>query len=379
MVAGTDFEAEGLLGGLTGKAREARLALLSDLADDGVPLEELKKAVEENRLVLLPVERVFGAGEERYTAAEIAEGAGIERDFLVRLLQALGAPVPEADERAYTDRDMEAARRAKLFVDAGLPEEGVLETSRIIGISMANLADANRDMVGEVFTEPGIDEHELAMRYAAAAETMPPLLGDTLLHAYRIHLREAIRQAVVTEAELAQGKLSGSDDVTIAFADLVGYTRLGESMEIEQIGQMTGRLFELASEAARPPIRLVKMIGDAAMFASREPEPLLDAVLDLVDATGNEEIPPLRAGIACGPALGRGGDWYGRPVNLAARITSFARPDSVVIDEAVKRSLESQNGDRFRFSFAGNRRFKGISEETAVHRVRLAEEESAGG
>jgi adenylate cyclase len=372
-VAGTDFEAEGLLEGLTGRARDARLALLEDLEESGVPLEELKRAVEENRLVLLPVERVFGAGEERYTAAEVAEGAGIDQSFLVRLLQALGAPIPTDDERAYTERDMEAARRAKLFVDAGLPEEGVLETSRIIGISMANLADANRDMVGEVFTEPGIDEHELAMRYAAAAETMPPLLGDTLLHAYRIHLREAIRQAVVTEAELAEGRLSGSDDVTIAFADLVGYTRLGESMEIEQIGQMTGRLFELASEAARPPVRLVKMIGDAAMFASREPVPVIESVLALVEAAGTDEMPALKAGAATGPALGRGGDWYGRPVNLAARITSFARPDSVVVDEAVKKALESENGGRFSFSFAGKRRFKGISEETAVHRIRPAE------
>src|SRR3954470_19936899 len=105
-MAGTDFEAEGLLEGLTGRARDARLALLEDLAESGVPLEELKRAVEENRLVLLPVERVFGAGEERYTAAEIAEGAGIEEDFLVRLLQALGAPIPDHAERAYTELDL---------------------------------------------------------------------------------------------------------------------------------------------------------------------------------------------------------------------------------------------------------------------------------
>ena len=340
-MAGIDFEAEGLLDGLEGEAREARLALLNELVDDGIPLDELKRAVKESRLVLLPVERVFDSGEKHYSAAEIAEGAGIELEFLVRLLQALGAPIPEDAERLYTDQDLEAAKRARLFMDAGLPEEGVLETSRIIGISMASLADANRDMVGEVFTEPGIDEQELAMRYAAAAKTMPPLLGDTLLHAYRIHLREAIRQAMMTEAEVAQGSLQGSDDVTIAFADLVGFTSLGESMEIEQIGEMTGRLFELASEAARPPVRLVKMIGDAAMFSSREPVPLMDAVVGLVDAAGTEEMPSLKAGVATGPALGRGGDWYGRPVNLAARITSVARPDSVLADQAVKDSLEA--------------------------------------
>jgi adenylate cyclase len=370
MKPGIDFEAEGLLDGLSGKAREARLALLEDLAKDGVPLEELKRAVEEDRLVLLPVERVFEEGAERYTAQEIAAGAGLERDFLVRLLRALGAPIPDDDERVYGEADLDAARRAKLFLDAGLPEEGVLETSRIIGISMANLADANRDLVGEVFTEPGIDERELAQRYAAAAKTMSPLLGETLLHAYRIHLSEAIRQAVISEAELAEGRLSGSDEVTIAFADLVGFTRLGESLEVEQIGQLTGRLFELASEAASPPVRLVKMIGDAAMFSSRETAPVVDAVLGLVEAAGNDGIPSLRAGVARGQALGRSGDWYGRPVNLAARITTFARPDTVVVAQGVKDALESGDEGGFRFSFAGRHRLKGISGETAVHRVR---------
>ena len=372
-MAGIDFEAEGLLDGLTGEARGARLALLDELTDQGVSLEELKEAVEEDRLVLLPVERVFDEGAERYTLAEIAQTSGLRPEFLARLLQALGAPIPDEDERVYGDADVEAAKRAKLFIDGGLPEEGVLETSRIIGISMANLADANVDLVGEVFTEPGVDEHELATRYAAAAKTMAPLLGETLLHAYGIHLRERIRQAVITETELAEGRLSGSDEMTIAFADLVGFTRLGESLEIEQIGDLTGRLFELASDAARPPVRLVKMIGDAAMFASPEPEPLLEAVVGLVESAGTEEIPSLRAGVARGRALGRGGDWYGQPVNLAARITSFAWPDSVVVDQSVKDSIAQSNGQPFVFSFAGNRRFKGISGETRVHRVRRSE------
>jgi adenylate cyclase len=368
-VAEVDFEAEGLLEGLSGKARENRLALLQDLYDDGVSLDELKQAVEEDRLVLLPTERVFDSGDEHYTAAEVAQKAGLELDFLVRLLQALGAPIPPGDEPVYTDADVEAARRAKLFLDAGLPAEGVLDTSRLIGISMANLASANRDLVGEALTEPGVDERELALRYAAAAQTMAPLLGETLLHAYRIHLQEGIRQAVISEAELAKGRLRGADEVTIAFADLVGFTRLGESLEIEQIGDLTDRLFELASDSARPPVRLVKMIGDAAMFASREPEPLLDSVVGLVEVAGREEM-PLRAGVARGEALSRGGDWYGRPVNLAARLTSFARPDSVVTDQAVKDAIAESNGRLFDFSFAGRHHFKGISGEVPVHRVR---------
>ena len=369
-----DFEGEGLLGDLTGEAREARLALLEELSEKGASLHELKRAVEEHRLVLLPVERAFDEGADRYTEAEVAEASGLEPDFLRRLLQALGAPNPEKDERVYAETDVEAARRAKTFLEAGLPEDGVLETSRLIGISMANLAEANVDLVGEVFTEPGVDERELAMRYAAAAETMAPLLGETLLHAYRIHLNERIRQAVITEAEVAEGRISGADEVTIAFADLVGFTRLGESLEIEEIGDLTRRLFELASDVAKPPVRLVKMIGDAAMFASRESQPLLDAVVQLIESAGAQEIPPLRAGIARGRALGRGGDYYGRPVNLAARITNFARPESVVIDQAVKDSIANHNGRPFDFSFAGKRRFKGIEGEVSVYRVRRASE-----
>jgi adenylate cyclase len=368
-VAEIDFEAEGLLEGVSGEARDARLALLQDLSGAGVPLEELRRAVAENRLVLMPVERVFEPGGERYSAREIAELSGLELDYLIRLQQALGFPRPEPDEKVLTETDLEGAKRAKQFLDAGLPGEGLLETSRIIGMSMAQLASANVGLIGEVFLEPGVEERELALRYAAAAEAMSPLLGQTLRYVHDQHLRESIRQAVISDKELAEGRLEGADMVTIAFADLVDFTRLGERLEIDQIGTLTGRLFELASDAARPPVRLVKMIGDAAMFASPDPALLLDAVTGLVEADGGDVgMPSLRAGVALGEALARGGDWYGRPVNLAARITSFARPDSVVVDDELKSALADD--PRFEFSFARKHHFKGIKGEIPVHRVR---------
>jgi len=367
-VAEIDFEAEGLLEGLEGEAREARLALLRDLAGAGVPLEELKQAAAESRLVLLPAERVFETGGERYSRREIAERAGFELEFLEKLTQALGLPRIDPDEKVDTGTDLEAAVRAKQFLDAGIPPEGLLEVARIIGMGMSQLATADRDLIGDVFIEPGVDERELALRYAAAAETMRPRLIETLRYAHDVHLREAIRQAMVSETERAEGKLEGSEEVTIAFADLVGFTQLGEQLEVEQIGELTDRLFSLAAEVASPPVRLVKTIGDAAMFASGEPVALLEAVTGLVEAASSEEMPSLRAGVAAGLALGRGGDWYGRPVNLAARITGFARPDSVVGSDEVKAALDGD--DRFDFSFAGRRRFKGIRGEVPVHRIR---------
>ena len=365
-MADTDFEAEGLLEGVSGKAREARLALLRDLAEAGVPLEELRRAVAEDRLALLPVERIFEPGAERYSPREIAELTGLDLDYLIRLQQALGFPTPRPDEKSLTAIDLQGAGRAKQFLDAGLPPDGLLETSRIIGMTMAQLAASNRDLIGDVFLEPGVDERELALRYAAAAQAMSPLLGETLRYVHDQHLRESIREAVVSDRELAEGRLEGSDRVAIAFADLVDFTRLGERLEIDAIGRLTGRLFELASDAARPPVRLVKMIGDAAMFASPDSASLLDAVTGLVEADGDEELPSLRAGAALGEALGRGGDWYGRPVNLAARITAFARPDSVIVDNQLKSALADD--PRFEFSFAGKHRFKGIKGEIPVHR-----------
>jgi adenylate cyclase len=369
-VAEIDFEAEGLLEGLEGEARESRLALLRDLSDAGVSLEELKQAVAEGRLVLLPAERVFEPGGERYSRREIAEQAGFELEFLEKLTRTLGLPRIDPDEKAFTSADLEAAKRAKEFVDAGLPEEGLLEISRIIGMSMSQLATTNRDVIGDVFIEPGINERELALRYAAAAGTMRPRLIETLSYAHDVHLREAIRQAVVTDQELSEGRIAGSDEATIAFADLVGFTRLGESLEIDAIGRLTDRLFQMATDVVSPPVRLVKMIGDAAMFAGPEPVPVIETVTGLVDEAASEEMPSLRAGVATGMALGRGGDFYGRPVNLAARITGWARPDSVVGSDEVKKAVGKEAG--FDFSFAGNHHFKGISGEVPVHRIRRA-------
>ena len=75
-----DFEGEGLLKGTRGKAREARSELLEELAADGVPLEDLRRAVEEDRLALLPVERVLEGEGARYTAAEVAEEVGVDQE-----------------------------------------------------------------------------------------------------------------------------------------------------------------------------------------------------------------------------------------------------------------------------------------------------------
>ena len=135
-------------------------------------------------------------------------------------------------------------------------------------------------------------------------------------------------------------RLPGSREVAICFADLVGFTRLGEEVPPDELGRLAARLETLAAEVAEPPVWLVKTIGDAAMLASVEPEPLLDAALRLLDAADSEghDFPQMRAGAALGPALPRAGDWFGRPVNLASRITQVARPGSLLVEREMRES-----------------------------------------
>jgi adenylate cyclase len=365
---GIDFEGEGLLDGLVGDDREDRRKLLEELEAMGAPLAEMRDAVAAGRLALLPVEHALAGEGRRYTAREVAEIAGIDLDLLRRFTAALGVPYSDPDEPRGTEADLEAARRINAFREAGLPQEGMLQVARTIGMGMARIAEANRELVIRTLAQPGDSERDLALRFAAAAEFMMPLVGPTLVHAFQANMLEQIRRDVIATADLASGAIGGTVDLTVCFADLVEFTRLGEEIPPEELGLVAGRLEEMASAVAEPPVRLVKMIGDAAMFVSAEPEPLLGASLSLIAAAEAEgdEFPWLRAGLACGSVLPQAGDYYGRPVNLASRITGVARPGSVVVDSAVQEAA----GEGFAYTFIGERRLKGIDSRVKLFRAR---------
>ncbi len=366
--AGIDFEAEGLLDGVGGEARAARLDLLERLAAEGVPLEELREAVAAGRLTLLPVERGIAGDGPRYTREEVAELSGADLGLLQRASAALGIPYPDAGEKVLTEADLGAARRVKAFLDAGLPEDGIIQVARTIGMGTARVADANRELIRRTLMQPGDTERDLALRFAAAAEHMLPIFEPTLLYAQRAHLLEQIRRDVIGAADLASGEMGATTEVSVCFADLVGFTKLGEEIAPEELGLVAGRLEEMATAVAEPPVRLVKTIGDAAMLVSPDAEAMTAAALRLVEASEQEgeEFPSLRAGIARGPALAQTGDYYGRPVNLASRITGIAKPGSVLVDRDAKHAAP----DAFDYSFAGERRLKGFESRTKLYRVR---------
>ncbi|MGI8513088.1 MAG: adenylate cyclase regulatory domain-containing protein, partial [Solirubrobacteraceae bacterium] len=255
----TDWAQKGLLEGLDPQACDARARLLDELEAEGVGLDELRQAMAEDRLALLPVEREL-AGEARYTANELASESGLPVDFLTRQWRALGLSAADPDERIYTEADLEAARRSARFRDAGYRDESALETARVIGQAMARVADSLRLITGETMARAGDSEHDIAWRYAGAAKNMLPEVGPLLEHVLALHLRDQTRSDFISHVELESGDLRGAREVAVAFADLVGFTQLGSETPADQLGAVAGRLEEMASAVAEPPVRLVKTI-----------------------------------------------------------------------------------------------------------------------
>ena len=364
-----DYAAEGLLDGLEGKAREARLKLLEQLSGEGVTLDELRDAVAAGHLTLLPVERAIAGDGPRYSAREVAEISGIDLDLLRRFRSALGVPYGDDDEKVGGEADLAAAIRTKAIIDAGLPPEGILQSARTIGMGMSRIAEANRELVVRNLTDPGDTEADLANRLVQTADALLPLVGETLVYAFRANLLEQVKRDVIAAADLEAGEIGGAVERSICFADLVEFTSLGEEIAPEQLGEVVGRFEELATSVVTAPVRLVKTIGDAVMMVSTETAPLIGAALDLVAAAAAEgdDFPILRAGIATGPTLPQSGDFYGRSVNLASRVTGIARPGSVLVDTPTR---EAAGEDGFEYSFAGERRLKGIDARTKLFRVR---------
>ncbi|MFN8161209.1 MAG: adenylate cyclase regulatory domain-containing protein [Solirubrobacterales bacterium] len=359
-----DLEAAGLAEGLEGAEREARMELLEDLVAQGVGMDELRQAVRESRLVLLPVERALSARGPRYTPLQVTEMTGVEPEMLMGMNRALGLPEVDPQEAALDDHDVESARILARFREAGISDDDILDMTRVIGIAMARIAEGNREVIWRTVSGSAESEAEMARRLEHSARILSPQIATVLQYALNRHLREQVQRDVIA----ADPPALGGADVCVCFADIVGFTKLGERLPSEELGRVARRLGELASASARPPVRLIKLIGDAAMLVSRDAGAGIDAALSLVEAADaeGEGFPQIRAGLAWGEALGRGGDWYGQPVNLASRITGIARPGTVLLAESVR----EQAGDGFVCSFAGERRLKGLDSRVRLYRVR---------
>ncbi len=364
-----DWEAEGLLEGLTDDAaRDARRALLDKLHDDGVPVEELRQAVAEQRLALLPVERLLGS-EARYTARDIADQSGLDLDWFQAQRRALGLAVPDPDERVYGETDLESAKLGRQYREVGLPEEDAMEAQRVLGRGMARYAESVRDLVGQTFLQAGTDE----ARAGEPARARHPDPDAARRAVARVRLQHAHARGVAAGGRDRRAARHRADGRPRHRGRVRRPRRLHRAGGDDPVGGARQRRRAAVAagrggdRAPGPDRQGDRRRGDARLAGAGLR--WCESTLRLVEASdGAEGLPAIRAGVAYGPAVNRWGDWYGSTVNVASRLTERARPASVLATENVRDAA-----DGFLWSYAGEKKLKGLSAPLRTYRARRAD------
>jgi adenylate cyclase len=149
------------------------------------------------------------------------------------------------------------------------------------------------------------------------------------------------------------------------FADLTGYTRLTEEAGDEVAAQVSLTLAQLVSEiAARHQGEVVKMLGDGVHFHFRDPGDAVRASLEIVEDVSPNGLPPAHIGVNAGPMIYDEGDYFGRTVNIAARIASQAGAGQVFVGEDLLHSVSPKG---FRVVEVGEFELKGIARPVKLY------------
>ena len=322
---------------MTGSDREAALGRVrAFLAGAGVGAEEIDRAEREDLLDLLVADRLLVPAERRYTESEVAARTGMPVELARKFWRALGFPDPGPEDRIFTDLDVEAILIINGVLALDIADvEGALQLARVIGSSMARIAEAEvaPGMIGAPFPAPAgqgdsVEAADIAVRLA---EPTLPAMARLLEFAWRRHVQAAIRRAMLLRSRRAGGMPS----ICVGFADMVGFTMLSQQVSQEELAVVVGRFEEVAHYTVTGGGgRLVKMIGDEAMFVTESAVAAARVAIGLAEAYADDELlSDVRVGLAEGPVLGQDGDYYGPVVNLAHAIVAIADPGSVVLSD----------------------------------------------
>jgi adenylate cyclase len=362
----SDIEALGLLDDLQGRARQERAELIEWLLARGFDVDRIRG---EFSPMLLPANRVAGDDGTLVSPREVSESSGVSIELLQRLHRAVGlVRADDPDARLLSRADAESVVEAARLVDLGLDADQVVLIVRLLMDGVTGAAVMMRQASLHASLHPGATELELAQAIEVLAHDALPVLGPMLDALLRLALRHSFETEAINAIERTAGTLPGAREVAVAFADLVGFTQLGQQMPPEDLGLVAFRLADLAHEVVASPVQFVKTIGDAVMLVCSDPLKLLRTVLDLVDAAAAEDFPRLRVGLAFGQAINRAGDWYGSPVNLASRVTGVAPASTVRVAESARQAIGDPAG--IEWSAPEARHLKGIRGEVLLYGAR---------
>ncbi|WP_096288678.1 adenylate/guanylate cyclase domain-containing protein [Mycobacterium ahvazicum] len=330
-----DFEALEAAG--VANARE-RADLIKYLDDLGFTVEEMAEAELRGRLFGLAGDVLSWSGRPIYTVQTAAQELGISAEDVARAWALLGLTVAGPDIPVLSQADVDALA-TWLAIRAVVGHEGAFGLLRVLGAAMARLAEAESTMIRagtpDIQMTHTRDELATAQAYRSVAEFVPRL-GALIDVVHRHHLTSAR-----THFEGVLRDTSAAVVCGVGFADLSGFTALTQALTPAQLSHLLNEFAGTVSDVVHADGgRIVKFIGDEVMWVSSAPEQLLRAAVHLVEhPKARDEGLQVRAGLAYGTVVAINGDYFGNPVNLAARLVAAAAPEQILATSELRDKL----------------------------------------
>lgn len=341
----------------------------------GLSLDAIARSIRERRFSLgfLDSPQFRWAPLTSRTYRTVAEELGMSVDFVLSFEEALGKVRPAPEDAAPADLE-ELLGSSRMGIEGGIDEVTVLRLARVYADGLRRIAETEVDAWHRFIEMPrleaGLSHGEMLAAVNAVGEEMTPRMEESLLALYRRQQERVWTDDGVQHMESAieaMGLYERPERPTaFAFLDLTGYTRLTEERGDEAAAALAANLTELVSgEVGRREGRAVKWLGDGVMFSFRDPAAAVLATIEVGRRTGDAGLPPAHAGIAVGPVIFQDGDYYGRTVNLASRLSGVAEPGQTLVDAEVVRLA----GDRHdvHFTSIGEISLKGMSSPIEVY------------
>jgi adenylate cyclase len=326
---------------------KVRLATACERA--GLPMAGIASAIRAGRLSFAFLEATpyrRWAARSAQTYRQVSQQIGVPLELLGSFLEAMGFARMAPDEPMRED-ELEVVPLLQLGHSSGfLDQLWSTRLGRGYAEGLRLIAQVEREVWQARFMAPmleaGADQHTAMERAAQRAGDLnyTSLVDRALLAAYRRQQELAWTEQLVENIEAAldaTGVLGRPERVpAMCFLDLVGYTRLTEERGDQAAAELAGRLAVLVGRSARGHGGVpVKWLGDGVMVHYREPAGAVLAALQMVEEVPQAGLPAAHVGVAAGPVVVQGGDYFGRTVNLAARIAAYAGAGRVLVSEPV--------------------------------------------
>jgi adenylate cyclase len=313
----------------------------------GLPMEGMAEAIRAGLLSFAFVESwPFEPESSRrpQTHLELAEEAGLPFESLRRLVEAFGFARPEPEDvvvEAERPIALLAGRLAELEIvgDAALARLGHVYAEAFRRIALAE-TEVYHSGVEVPLLRSGLSESRTMELASSLSPALTGMLDDAVKAAYRRqqeltwteHQIEHVEQAL----EDAGVSFPAIPPTAMCFLDLTGFTRLTEEHGDAEAAALAGRLADIVQRGSRSHGgEAVKWVGDGVMFRFRDPSGAVVSSLDMVEEIPAAGLPTAHVGVAAGPVIRQGGDYYGRTVNLASRISDRAAAGQVLVSEPV--------------------------------------------